>query len=432
MSQPGAVELTVAQPPRTAPTGVLQMVNLEAAEHHWEPGDGMLLAGYAYNAHVPGPVIEATVGDTLLVRFTNRLPEPTTLHWHGLRVDAAMDGHDWTEPVPPGSSVEYRLDLPDAGTFWYHPHRHVQLDRGLYGAIVVRDPGDPRLAGERLLVFDDVKPNRHEHATTAVAENGCGREGDVLLVNGVREPQMQITAGHVERWRLVNASSARYLHLSLDGHQLHILGTDGGLIAAPHPVTELLMVPGDRYDLAVGPFPHGVTVALEALTPSRASGTPQRHRLATLHAIEADSHSASAPLDLARFCRGIAPLARPTAESTRILRLGGRLTGHGAQEPVDGSHPEGAPARVGELQVWELLNDTDTAHPFYLHGFFFQVLDINGAPPPYTSWEDTVNVPGRGRVRIVWLPDDRPGRWTYHCHSPEHHAGTMTRFQVVP
>jgi len=425
MSQHGADELTAAHPPRTAPTGVLQVVTLEAAEHPWEPGDGVLLAGYAYNGHVPGPVIEATVGDTLLVRFINRLPEPTSLHWHGIRAAAAAGGHDPAEPVAPGSSVEYRVDLPDAGTFWYRPGLHVQLERGMYGVIVVRDPAEPRLDGERLLVVDSVKLDRRGQiaSPTTEVEHRCGRGGDLLLVNGVREPQMQIVAGQVERWRVVNASSARYLHLSLDGQRFHILGTTGGLIAAPHPVAELLMIPGGRYDLAVGPFPHGATVALQALPYTRGAGTPARRRLATLHATESDGDSASPSVDLSRFCRVIAPLAGSTAESTRIVPLGGLLTGHEGQGQVHGSsHMDAAPARVGELQVWELVNDSGTDHPYHLHGFFFQVLDINGAPPPYASWEDAVNVPARGRVRIVWLPDDRSNRWTGHCHSPQHHA----------
>jgi FtsP/CotA-like multicopper oxidase with cupredoxin domain len=87
---------------------------------------------------------------------------------------------------------------------------------------------------------------------------------------------------------------------------------------------------------------------------------------------------------------------------------------------------------VGELQVWDVVNETAMDHPFHLHGFFFQVLHVNGNPPATMSWEDTINVPKRGRVRIAWLPDNRPGSWMYHCHILEHAAaGMMTHFDVV-
>jgi len=92
-----------------------------------------------------------------------------------------------------------------------------------------------------------------------------------------------------------------------------------------------------------------------------------------------------------------------------------------------------APRSSGELQVWDVVNETKMDHPFHLHGFFFQVLDVNGEPPAVLSWEDTINVPAKGRVRIAWLPDDRPGSWMYHCHILEHHAaGMMAHFDVMP
>ena len=97
------------------------------------------------------------------------------------------------------------------------------------------------------------------------------------------------------------------------------------------------------------------------------------------------------------------------------------------------SHHRAEAVRVGELQVWDIVNRSPVDHPFHLHGFFFQVLEKDGETPAYVSWEDTVNVKAFGRVRIAWLPDDRPGEWMYHCHILEHHAGgMMAHFEVVP
>ena len=116
MSERTPSGLTTGQPPRRATTGVLQVVDLEAAEHDWEISPGMVVHGYAFNGQAPGPVIEARVGDTLLVRFTNLLPEPTTIRWHGLPEPAAMNGSELAaDPVPPGGRLRYQLHLPERG-----------------------------------------------------------------------------------------------------------------------------------------------------------------------------------------------------------------------------------------------------------------------------------------------------------------------------
>ena len=119
---------------------------------------------------------------------------------------------------------------------------------------------------------------------------------------------------------------------------------------------------------------------------------------------------------------------------TREVRLGFKLSlKHGVDFVINKeSHYRDKPVKVGELQVWDVINGTPVDHPFHLHGFFFQVLEVNGKPPEFLSWEDTVNIPAKGRVRIAWLPDDRPGEWMYHCHILEHHAaGMMSHFEVV-
>src|SRR5919199_6340327 len=154
-----AYEAAEPEPGRT-----VVAVDLEAREAEWQFTPGRTTRVWGFNGQVPGPTLEARVGDVLEVRFTNRLPEPTTIHWHGLRVPAAMDGTDMVQhPIAPGESFTYRFKLPDAGTFWYHPHSNetVQLERGLYGALVVRGPNEPVLDAERVLVLDDLKLDKH-------------------------------------------------------------------------------------------------------------------------------------------------------------------------------------------------------------------------------------------------------------------------------
>ena len=411
------------------------VVELEAAPGPWDLGDGHEpLDGWSYNKTVPGPTIEARQGDTLVVRLTNRLDEPTTIHWHGLRLPPAMDGtQDAQRTVAPGGQFEYRFPLPDAGTFWYHPHVNetVQLERGLYGVLVVRGDSEPAVDRERVLVFDDVLVDRGGAIapTGGVRERHSGRQGNVRLLNGRAQPRFEMAAGQVERWRLVNVSSARYVNFSLAGLPFRIIGTDGGLIEAPLEQTEVQLAPADRIDIAAGPFAEGQRIDIQSL---RTAGLMSRQPY-TYGSVSVGAAQPSIAAIPARL-RTIDPLAPSDAKATREVFLGGWPSLERGWDFMINSerHHHGDPVRVGELQVWDIVNRTPMDHPFHLHGFFFQVLTVNGRAPEYRSWEDTVHVPPLGRVKIAWLPDDRPGPWMAHCHILEHHAaGMMMHFDVV-
>ncbi|HEY3263413.1 MAG TPA: multicopper oxidase domain-containing protein [Pseudonocardiaceae bacterium] len=145
-------------------------------------------------------------------------------------------------------------------------------------------------------------------------------------------------------------------------------------------------------------------------------------------------NSAPSRAQIPKILRTIEPLVTGDVTPNRTVQLQfGMSLRHGVKWKIEGeSHHHADPVRVGELQVWDVVNETKMDHPFHLHGFFFQVLEVNGAPPEFLSWEDTVNIPANGRVRIAWLPDDRPGSWMYHCHILEHHAaGMMAHFDVI-
>ena len=411
-------------------------IELEAGEIDWEFTPGRITRAWGFNGRIPGPTLEARVGDVLEVRFLNRLPEPTTIHWHGLQIPPAMDGTDMVQrPIAPGSTFTYRFRLPDAGTFWYHPHSNevVQLERGLYGAIVVRGPNEPQLDAERVLVLDDVALDRKGQIKPPgwVIEQHDGRQGNTRLVNGRKEPELTIAAGQVERWRIVNAASARYVRLSIGERPFTIIGTDGGLIDAPVTANEVLLTPADRVELAVGPFAEGESLRIETLAYNRMTvARSRREQFATLRVGPAATSRAMIPPTL----RHIEPLVTGQATPTREVHLGVKPSlRHGVDFVINKEpHHRDRPVKVGELQVWDVINDTLMDHPFHLHGFFFQVVDVNGEPPAFLSWEDTVNVPPKGRVRIAFLPDDRPGEWMYHCHILEHHAsGMMGHFEVV-
>jgi len=164
----------------------LVSVELDAQEVDWEFAPGRSIRGFGYNGQVPGPTIRADVGDTVEVRLTNSLPQATTIHWHGVRVRAEMDGTEAVQPpVGPGETFDYRFVVPDAGTYWYHSHTNEteQLERGLYGALIVRDPKDPAFDAERILHVDDLKlaPDGDLALFGDEHEHHSGREGDVRL-----------------------------------------------------------------------------------------------------------------------------------------------------------------------------------------------------------------------------------------------------------
>lgn len=423
MTNQAIPDRTESRPPRTPTNGIVQVLDLMAAEHSWQAGPGIIAHGYGYNAQVPGPTIEATVGDTLLVRFTNLLSRPTGIQWHGLRVSAATERRLGAgASVAPGASAEYKLELPDAGTYWYHPpiHQATQLQNGLYGALIVRDPNEPVLDGDRVLVFGDLNHSFGSGDAEVSARSEVVRlpEASRLLVNGFNQPDMEIGAGQVERWRLVNAASGAYVRLSLGGAPITVVGTDGGPVSEPIRVDEVMMAPGERLELVVGPFAAGQSIPVEdGRSGPRLSRLPQ-DRLASLHVVDGHGLHSTADLQRMRFARDIPSLAGVDGQQTRVIQLGerwGRQCPTGSVQNVADSSDE--PVPVGQLQVWDICNGTDENRVFHLRGFFFQTLHVNGTRPPYRSWKDTTSVPARSCVRIAWLPDSRPGRWGYHSET---------------
>ena len=414
--------------------------DLVASEFNWDITPGKTIEAWGFNKQVPGPVIKANVGDTLVIRVTNNLKEPTIIHWHGLRIPASMDGTGANqEPIESGGVFEYRFVVPDAGTFWYHSHFNetVQLERGMYGALIVEDKSDPVTDGEKVFMIDDMKlsaDNKFKKPgwfVPRMEERHDGRQGNTLLINGKENPGIDIHAGQTERWRFINSSSARYFLLSLGGKDFRIIGTDGGLLEYPRIVSEVLLAPGERIDIVAGPFIEGETFPIEALPYNR--GTILKAKLqkfATVKVGEAKSSVAEIPERL----RSIEPLAGQDALITRKVKLSESVSlKNGADFFInDEVHVNDKPVKVGELQIWEVSNTSMMDHPFHLHGFFFQVIEKDGKPAEYMAWKDTVNLTPKSKIKIAWMPDNRPGTWMYHCHILEHHAaGMMATFDVI-
>lgn len=413
--------------------------NFEASEFNWEIAPGKSIKAWGFNKQLPGPELRAHVGDTLVVRLSNNLKEATTIHWHGICLPATMDGTDSVQkPIEPGETFEYRFIVPDAGTFWYHAHTNetVQMERGMYGALIVEGDADPVVDGERIFMIDDMKLDENNEFTKPswflprIVERHDGRQGNTVLLNGKEDLVINANGGQTERWRFINSSSARYFHLYLGGKEFKIIASDGGLLEHPLSVTEALITPGERIDIAVD-FKQGESFAIESLPYNRMTFLkPKRETFASVKVGSNKSSKAFIPETL----RKIESLAPQDAAVNRKIKLsvGPSLT-EGLSFLVNGkTHVNDEPVKVGELQVWEVSNTSLMDHPFHLHGFFFQLIEENGKAPAYKAWKDTYNLKPRTKIKIAWMPDNRPGTWMYHCHIIEHHAaGMMANFEVI-
>ena len=402
---------------------------------------------YAYNGQVPGPTLQLREGDRVIVHFRNALPEPSTIHWHGIHLPFEEDGSPF-HPVAPGGTHDYVFTVRPgtAGTYWYHPHPHhhtgPQVSRGLYGAIVVRAADDPLPASlaERVLVLADNRfrpdgsldlPDPHSPAARVDAENG--REGDVLFVSGAVRPTLAIRSGEVQRWRVVNASAARVYRLALEGHTLLHVGSDGGLFEHPRPVEEIVLGVGERAELLVrGAGRPGSRATLRALPydryipQTRPADWDVPRDLLTLQYAAAPP---VAPVAIPARLRAVPALDTARATATRTMVLTQHLINGRAMDMarVDVS------TTLGATEIWEVENLVGMDHPFHLHGFQFQLLDRDGVPEPYRSWKDVVNVPKHQTARFVVRYDHHPGKWMFHCHILDHEDhGMMGVLEVKP
>jgi FtsP/CotA-like multicopper oxidase with cupredoxin domain len=435
-----ADDLALAIPLDRNPDPNILEIELDARVADVEFLPGVPTPAWTYSGSVPGPLLRAKVGDRVIVHFTNHLPEATTIHWHGLRVPNAMDGAPGMtqDPVAPGASFRYEFVLKDAGTFWYHPHINssAQVGWGLYGPILVEDPADSTTFGDDLvLMLSDISLT--EAGEFLPADNGgefgdlFGREGSVLLVNGRLLPTLKARVGKPQRWRIINAARARYFNIRMPGHRLTRLGGDNGLAAHSEEIYNVIVVPGERADLVFTPEGEPGTVDLLEWVPVDRgfSSTFNRPREPMLN-IELADLPPVVPEPIPTSLREIRPLdlsgaAEQTLEMTITTDFENKVV-----MGINGiPHWSARPIHVGlgETQIWHLRNATAFAHPFHLHGYFFQVLDEARTP----EWKDTVDLPAESELSIAIHFDERPGMWMYHCHILDHaESGMMGHIMV--
>ncbi len=412
-------------------------VSLVAKLAEVEIAPGKRVRAWTYNGGLPGPLIKTRVGDRVIVRFTNELAEPTTVHWHGVRVPIEMDGvPDISQPpVNEGETFTYDFVVRDAGFYCYHPHvmSAAQVGYGLYGPLLVEDPNDGVGIDDQLtLVLSDIGFNAKGELEPADSGGSAGmvfgREGNYVLANGRHRPVLKARSGAPQRWRIVNAAKSRFFYLDLDGQEFTVIGVDGGLQEKPVTTDILLVTAGERVDVIVTPKGKaGTPLPLRAMLYNRGYGSVEYRSVEEMLTIEFTNE----PPVTAKPFTATRVMAPPSLEGATPVNM--ILTLPPMQNNKSEFRINGVPywkakpflAKLGEKQIWTVKNESDWDHPFHLHGFFFHVLDDKGQPVRPLALKDTVNVPMKGTVKLLVHFDERPGEWMIHCHILDHADGGL-------
>ncbi|WP_211256553.1 multicopper oxidase family protein [Actinoalloteichus caeruleus] len=423
-----------------------RVFDLVAQDGEREFVPGLSTPTRGFNGDHLGPTLRARQGERVAVRVRNDLDEVTTVHWHGMRLPAAMDGTPH-QAIEPGETWEptWTVDQP-AATLWYHPHPHGETEKqvyqGLAGLFLVDDPEEAALDLPREYGVDDiplvVRDVRLDGQGRLDREsrNPMGVLGDTVLVNGTAGPYLEVGDERV-RLRLLNASTARVYDFGFaDDRGFALVGTDGGLLAAPHRTTRVRLSPGERAEIVVD-LVAGESTVLRSTPPDLGTGDAMTGRVGgrdTLDILEIRAAGDLRPAPpLPDTLADIPPPDPAESVTTREFVLSGRQINGGSMDM----------SRVDEVVVrdtaetWVVRNDHNQPHNFHVHDVRFRVLDLDGdpPPPPLSGWKDTVYVPPGGEVRLLirFGPHTDPEvPYMYHCHLLLHEdLGMMGQFLVV-
>ena len=476
--RPDDPAVAAAEAQRRASDAAVLEVSLTAAPATVDLG-GRTVDTWAFNGTVPGPEIRLPAGGVLRARVRNDLPDPLTIHWHGIALRNDMDGvPDVTQqPIGPGDEFVYEFTAPEPGTYFYHSHSGTQLDRGLYAPLIVEEPAPSDLPERDFTVLlddwiDGTGTNPDEVLDELQAggmdgmdmgggsegmdmdgmdmgggsegmdmdgmDMGAGGSGDaggsplgedtgdvdypLYVLNG-RTPsdpaEFDVQPGDPFRLRLVNAGADTPFRVAVGGARLQVVATDGFPVE-PVTVDTLLMGMGERYDVVVT-LPDAGAYPLVAVAEGKNAQALAVLRSGRGAAPATDVEPAELRGDLLSTgdLRPAGEVALGDREPDRTAEV--TLTGDMGSYSwgIDVPTEDGAtlPVREGERVRLVITNMTMMWHPVHLHGHTFQVA---GGPR-----KDTVVVPPMGTVTVDFDADN-PGQWLLHCHNAYHAEAGMT------
>jgi FtsP/CotA-like multicopper oxidase with cupredoxin domain len=450
---------------RPAGTGRVHSVQLTSGPVDVDLGTGAPFKVFGYNGRNPGPEIRVREGDTLRVTLANQLPEPTTIHWHGIPLPNGMDGVPGLtqQPVMTGQPFVYEFVAWPSGTYFYHSHVGYQLDQGLHGPLIIEPARASGHDREFVLMLEDwaamdgggpaaSRVGRIDESAGGMMGGMMGGRGmgggmmvgmgrphagepeplrqplyDAYTINGrtadAAEP-LRVRRGDRVKLRLINAASSTTFVLRLAGHRLAITHADGRPVD-PVDVDVLRVGMGERYDaefVADNPGRWALLGAPEGAADARplrmllydgvAGGepsheSPDRPRTLTYRDL------AGQPEDGLRAVGGV--------DRTVRMTLSGGMMGSPYWTINGERHPETTPIELaqGERVRFEYFNMSMMVHPMHLHGHFFE-LDLPGRPRKDTVLVDRM----MGRMAVEFVADN-PGRWFHHCHNLYHMEAGM-------
>lgn len=404
---------------------------------HQFPFFDYLTPVWSYNGQVPGPTLRARAGTTLVVDVNNQLKEATSVHWHGLRIDNAMDGVPGVtqEPIKPGERFTYRLRLEEAGTFWYHPHLNAgeQLERGLKGVLIVEEQEKLPFSQDVVWLLDDWRLRKdgtiYPYFNTRLDLMHDGRWGNAITINGKVKPTLTVTPGERIRLRIINGANARIFAGSLAGLPMQVIAVDGRPVSTFFPFDHFILSPGNRVDL-------DITI------PDDAGGrifqfedrfTRRPHVLGKIKVRDEKPHKT--PQFAPPKAKGFIPAEifeeLPVTKTWDLNAVRGGRFGIGwAMNRRLWPTADKADFKLGKPVKIRFINSSSRLHPMHIHGAFFRVLEVNGQPDVELFTRDTVLVGPRESIVIGLIPEHE-GIWVAHCHIQSHaDAGMMTSIKV--
>jgi len=411
-------------PPTLGPSAL----SLAASPAIVDVGGGQLSPVLAYNGLFPGPTIRARKGDGVSIRLTNGLSDVTTVHWHGMVVPTSADGHP-RDAVAPGNSYTYEFPVVQRACMnWYHPHPHMltpeQVAYGLAGAFVVTDDveaalGLPSGSHEVPLVIRDA--DFDSRGDLVYKPRSSGYLGKVPLVNGTRDPKLEVDTA-LYRLRILNGANGRVFRLVLaSGAPFTLVGNDGGLLASSAQVPGIMLGSGERLDLLVD-F-RGATVG------DRVMLRCAKARWNLLEFVVA--RRVDVPGSIPTTLSTIRKLSNPVV--TREFSFDGMSRINGREYDIDRIDFH---VPFGQTELWRFTTGGNAPHPVHVHGASFQVKSRSGGRgrvfPWERGWKDTVLLLDGETVDVLIRFDRYRGLYLMHCHKLEHEdMGMMTNFEVV-
>ena len=382
-----------------------------------------------FNGVSPGPEIRVKQGEAVRVQFQNGLQEGSAIHWHGIRLNNAMDGVPvmTQDLVNPGDTFDYSFTPPDAGTYWYHSHyiSYEQVARGLYGPLIVEEQTPPDVDHDITAVIDDWRVERNGQLSDDFGNRHDMSHGG-RMGNFARAilSKTQVQAGDRIRLRMINAATARVFPIKLNGLEGKVVALDGMAVSQPLPLSDMVLAPAQRMDVIVDVVgtPEIVFASRDGdylLRSLSVEGTNTERTKSEIPALPQPD------------------LTKPNLEGAQKLtmKLQGGAMGrrHGGDDLWALNDVSGLPSKPfgsfksGETALITLVNDSSFPHGMHLHGHHFREVNSDGS---LGNYRDTTLVAAR-QSQVIACVFDNSGKWLFHCHMLGHQAAGMKTWVAV-